>query len=93
MRALSRKVPRRKSLETYLMILVYYTYCPIGVVGRVFANSLENQGSISDQVLPKTEKMVLDASLLNTQHYKVCIKDKMAQSREWSSTLLYTSVL
>ena len=32
--------------------------------------------------LPKTQKLVLDASLLNTQHYKVRIKDKVEQSRE-----------
>ena len=34
--------------------------------------------------------MVLDATLLNTQHYKVRITGKVEQSREWSSTLLYT---
>ena len=32
--------------------------------------------------------MVLDAALLNTQHYKVRIKGKIEQSREWSSDLL-----
>ena len=32
--------------------------------------------------------MVLDASLLNTQHYKVRIKDKVEQSKERSSILL-----
>ena len=37
--------------------------------------------------------MVLDASLLNTQQYKVRIKSKVEQSREWSSALPYTSVL
>ena len=37
--------------------------------------------------------MVLDANLLNTQHYKVCIKGKVEQSREWCSALLYTLVL
>ena len=42
--------------------------------------------------MQKTEKMVLDAALLNTQHYKVQIKDKMEQSREWSNTLPYTLV-
>ena len=31
--------------------------------------------------------MVLDASLLNTQHYKVRINGKVDQSRERSSTL------
>ena len=30
--------------------------------------------------------MVLDASLLNIQHYKVRIKGKEEQSREWSSS-------
>ena len=33
--------------------------------------------------------MVLDAALLNTQHYKVSIKSKVEQSREWSSALPY----
>ena len=36
--------------------------------------------------------MVLDTSLLNTQQYKVRIKDKMEQSRETSYALPYTSV-
>ena len=35
--------------------------------------------------------MVLDATLFNTQHYKVRIKGKVKQSREWSSALPYTS--
>ena len=35
---------------------------------------------------------VLDASLLNTQHYKVWIKGKVEQSRERSSALSYISV-
>ena len=41
---------------------------------RVFANG--PGGSISGRVIPKTKKMVLDATLLNTQHYKVRIKGK-----------------
>ena len=49
-------------------------------------------GSISGQVIPKTQIMVLDAALLNTQHYKIRIKGKVGQFREWSSTLPYTSV-
>ena len=36
--------------------------------------------------------MVLDATLLNTQHYKVRIKGKAEQSREKSSALLCTLV-
>ena len=31
--------------------------------------------------------MVLDATLLNTQHYKVRIKCKVEYSREWGSAL------
>ena len=40
----------------------------------------------------KDFKMVLDASLLNTQQYKVRIKGKVEQSREWSSAFPNTSV-
>ena len=45
------------------------------------------RGSIPGRVIPKTLKMVLDTSLLNTQHYKVRIKRKVEKSREWSSAL------
>ena len=38
------------------------------------------RGSIPDRVMPKTKKMVLDATLLNIQHYKVRIKGKVEQS-------------
>ena len=36
--------------------------------------------------------MVLDTSLLNTQHNKVHIKGKVEQSREKDNVLLYTLV-
>ena len=39
------------------------------------------------RVIPKTQKMAPDAALLNTKHYKVRIKGKVEQSREWSSAL------
>ena len=42
--------------------------------GRMFANSPGDLGSIPGRVMPKTLKMVLDTSLLNTQQYKVRIK-------------------
>ena len=48
-----------------------------GLAVRVFANGLGDLGSILGRVIPKTQKMVLDASLLNTQHYKVRIKSKV----------------
>ena len=66
--------------------------CKFGLVGRVFANEPGDRGSIPGRVIPKTLKMVLDTSLLNTQHYKVRIKGKVEQSRERSSALPYTSV-
>ena len=43
--------------------------------------------SIPDWVIPKTQTVVLDASLLNTQHYKIHIKGKVEQSKESSSAL------
>ncbi len=54
----------------------------IGLINRVFANVTGDQGSIPGRVIPKTQKMVLDATLLNTQNYKVRIKGKVEQSRE-----------
>ena len=49
---------------------------------RVFANGPGDLGLIPGRVIPKTQKMVLDTSLLNTQHYKVRIKGKVEPSRE-----------
>ena len=46
----------------------------VGMMFRVFANGLGDLGSIPGCVMPKTQKMILDAALLNTQHYKVRIK-------------------
>ena len=62
----------------------------IGLVSRVFANGLGDLGSIVGRVIPKTLKMVLDTSLLNTQKYEVRIKGKVEQFRKRSSTLPYT---
>ena len=56
-------------------------------MNRVFANGPGEQVSIPDRVMPKTQKMALDAALLN----KVRIKGKVEQSRERSSVLSYTS--
>ena len=58
----------------------------------MFANGPWDQGSVLGRVLPKTQKMVLDISLLNTQHYKVRTKSKVEQSKERSSALPYTLV-
>ena len=58
----------------------------------MFANGPGDMGSIQGRVIPKTLKIVLDTSLLNTQQYEVHIKGKVEQSRKRSSALLYTSV-
>ena len=67
------------------MCLTLPQYCKtfdICLAVRVFANGPGHLGSIPGRVIPKTQKMVLDASLLNIQHYKVQIKGKVKQSRE-----------
>ena len=48
----------------------------------MFANGPGDLGSIPGRIIPKTLKMVLDTSLLNTQQYKVRTKGKVEQSRE-----------
>ena len=40
----------------------------------------------------ESQKMVLDAALLKTQHYKVTIKSEVEQSSERSSVIPYISV-
>ena len=64
----------------------------IGIMVSMFANGSGDLGSIPARVIPKTQKMLLDASLLNTQHYKVEIKGKVEQSRERSSAFRYSLV-
>ena len=59
---------------------------------KVFTTGPGDLGSIPGCIIPKTLKMVLDTSLLNTQQYKVHIEGQVEQSREWSSALPYTSV-
>ena len=48
----------------------------IGIMVRVFTNSSGDLGSVPGQVIPKTQKMILKATLIKTQHYKVRIKGK-----------------
>ena len=57
---------------------------------RVFTNGPGDLGSIPGQVLPNIQKMLLDATLLNTQHYKERVKGKVDLSRKRSSALPYT---
>ena len=62
-----KKLSQRKREERERGGLMYlYIY-------QVFANGPGDRDSIAGRVIPKTQKMVLDASLLNTQYYKVWI--------------------
>ena len=84
-----------KLVASCVFILVpkcYTQYGPIGLISRVFASDQGNRSSIPGRVIPKTLKTVLDATLLNTQHYRVRIKGKVEQSRERSSALPYITV-
>ena len=69
-----------KKILFFFLFFDFAIFKDLGV--RVFANGPGDLGSIPGRVIPKTQKMVLDASLLNTQHYKVRIKGKVEQSRE-----------
>ena len=72
---------------TYVLEVSHTSHClsflqqlfipDIGIMVRVFTNGPWDRGLISGRVIPKTQKMVLDATLLNTQHYKVRIKGKV----------------
>ena len=57
-------------------------------MSKVFTNAPRDRGSIPGGIISKTQKMVLYAFLLSTQHCKVKIKGKVGQSKEWSSAPL-----
>ena len=69
-------------MESLRQVFLY-----IDLMSKVFANGSGDRASILGRVIPKTQKMVLDAALLSTWLYKFRIKGKVEQSREWSSTL------
>ena len=80
-------MPNSKDIFTW-----QHTQICIFKTGPVFANGPGDQGSIPGWVIAKTQKMVLDATLLNTQQYKVRIEGKVEQSWEWTRALPYTLV-
>ena len=77
----------RAHIIIFIIFTLFECFTPvkdqlIDPVSRVFTNGSGDLGSIPDRVIPNTFKMVLDTSLLNTQHYKVRLKGKVEQSRE-----------
>ena len=85
-------------MQNFRFVLVYalkdknQPFLMSSQMSRVFTNDPGDQNSIPGRAIPKTQKMVLDAASLNTQHYKVKMKGKVEQSTERSSALPYTSV-
>ena len=88
--AISRNVCQKINNWTLLLIPFNRT---IGPMSRVYAKSPGDWGSIRGRVIPNTQKMVLYAALLHTQHYKVRIKGKVEQYREWNYALPYTIII
>ena len=83
------------SMLNYKIIYIYiyiYILPDIGIMVRVFANGPGDLGLIPCRFIPKTQKRVLDASLLNTHYFKKRIKGKVGQSWEKSSALRYIMV-
>ena len=84
-----KKYLKFKKIEN---IRVLYWVSDIGIMVRVFTNGPGELSSIPGRVIQKTQKMVLNASLLNTQQYKIRIKSKVEEPWESSSALPYTLV-
>ena len=63
---------------------IKYFYLYRTLAKRLECSPMARETWVQSQVesYQKTQKMVLDASLLNTQHYKVRIKGKVEPSRE-----------
>ena len=74
-------------LTIFCFVMGCVLWQAIGLMSRVFANGAGFNRRSSHT---KDSKMVLDAALLNTQHYKVSIMGKVEISREWSSAFPYT---
>ena len=73
----------------YLVFLsiVFGVNRAIGLMVECSSMVLETGVQSKVESYQRLKKIVLDAALLNTQHYKVWIKGKVEQSREWSSAL------
>ena len=64
--------------------LLQWIYRAIGLMSKVFTNGPGNRDSIRGRVIPKTKKMVIDASLHSTQ-VKTLVK--VEQYWEWRNAL------
>ena len=62
-------------------------------MNRVFANCPGDQGSLPGRVIPSTQKMVIDISLLKTQDNKVRIKGKRSDQGNGIAPPLHLGVV
>ena len=65
----------------YIVLLIYQYNRSIIMMVREFSNSSGDRGSILGCVIWKTQKMVLDISLLNTLRFKVQINGKWIKTQ------------
>ena len=54
-------------------------------MSRVFANGPGDRGSIPGQIIPKSQKTVLDITLHYILHCRIRFKGKVEHIREWSN--------
>ena len=83
----------RLQIRTNIDIYIYI-YITGSLAQWVECSPMVRETGVQSQVKSyrRLLKMILDISLLNTQHYEVYIKGKVEQSRERSSILSYTLV-
>ena len=74
------------------MMMMMMVSRAIGLISRVFVKGPRRLVFNPRSSHTKDSKIVLNVALLNTQRYKIRIKGKVEQSREWSSALPHTSV-
>ena len=65
------------NFNVVLKVFFHLIYIYIYIYLCAFANGPGDLGSIPGRVIPKTLKIVLDTSLLNTQQYNVLIEGKV----------------
>ena len=59
----------------------------------MFTSGSGDRSSIPGRVIPKTQTMVFDATLLNIHHYKVRIKDKRSDPGKGVVLFLHLGVV
>ena len=64
----------------------FFVYIHFDQMSTGLANGPGDRGSTPGRVILTTQKLILDSALLNTQQYKVWMKGKGEQCREWSGT-------